>query len=789
MPTIVASVPAPGGSGRNKLRRAEAAGLALAPEGRLGAAEFAAYGAAAGGLRYVSEPAKTRVGSPAAAARAVAALQEAGFAVRATDAIAMARLAAGAAELGGGSAEAEALLVAREAALAGLGRSLRPYQRDGALWLLRTPAGILADDMGLGKTVQALAAIGRRAVVFCPASAKGVWRREAAAWRPDLRATVIEGTRSGPGDGPSCAAGAPEGASGARGGDSAASRDRPAPTPPEAFRAPPKARAADRLGTDGLGPRPRPVPGRRECAAPLPEGCGGLGGEAAGGPASAPAPAPAWASPEWEFPEGGGRPIPPAFHEDRGADRAAGSFRWPAEGELVIVNYDVVRPEDVEAAGPAPSGTALLADEAHALTNAGALRSRAFREAAKAVARSRGQRWAITATPIGNRPLELRALLEAVGAFKSAFPSWVAFEAAFGGAVRSAEAEPSPEAAIALARVAMRRTKAEVARDLPPMIVAERRVRLAGASAEAAAELERALRPAVERALAAARGEAELREELERALRSASDIGEISAARRALALAKLPAAIELLEEAEAEGRPIVFASAHREPVEAVGSRPGWGIIAGGTPAEEREALVARFQAEGEARRARGGFGFLPGELRGIALTLRAGGEAITLTAAADMVCADLDWNPSKNEQLFARIHRIGQDRPCTVTLLRGDAWIEDRQAELLALKARMIRAVVAPVEALGGRPPPVPDLAAVARPAPPRLVPGGELLARAAAVAPALGPRSFAAWLVGFAASHGGRVPAEQRGRPLSDLVAASEAEARALENKSTGGA
>jgi len=50
--------------------------------------------------------------------------------------------------------------------------------------------------MGLGKTMQVLLAMGDRGLVFCPASVKGVWAREAARWRPDLTVVVCEGRGS-----------------------------------------------------------------------------------------------------------------------------------------------------------------------------------------------------------------------------------------------------------------------------------------------------------------------------------------------------------------------------------------------------------------------------------------------------------------------------------------------------------------------------------------------------------------------------------------------------------------
>ena len=73
---------------------------------------------------------------------------------------------------------------------------LRPYQRDGFVWLSRLAewgvGAVLADDMGLGKTVQALAVLLARAergpaLVVAPTSVSFNWLREAARFAPTLR--------------------------------------------------------------------------------------------------------------------------------------------------------------------------------------------------------------------------------------------------------------------------------------------------------------------------------------------------------------------------------------------------------------------------------------------------------------------------------------------------------------------------------------------------------------------------------------------------------------------------
>lgn len=83
---------------------------------------------------------------------------------------------------------------------------LRPYQRRGVawLWFLRRfgLGACLADDMGLGKTPQTIAwllharqqhAVDGPALVICPTSVVGNWRREAQRFAPELRVLLHHG--------------------------------------------------------------------------------------------------------------------------------------------------------------------------------------------------------------------------------------------------------------------------------------------------------------------------------------------------------------------------------------------------------------------------------------------------------------------------------------------------------------------------------------------------------------------------------------------------------------------
>lgn len=93
---------------------------------------------------------------------------------------------------------ASARLEAAEAVLAARGLNLYGFQRGGVKWLASRTGALLADEMGLGKTIQTLVSLPENmpVLVVAPAVAKGVWARECARWRPDLRVSVLSGRNS-----------------------------------------------------------------------------------------------------------------------------------------------------------------------------------------------------------------------------------------------------------------------------------------------------------------------------------------------------------------------------------------------------------------------------------------------------------------------------------------------------------------------------------------------------------------------------------------------------------------
>lgn len=351
--------------------------------------------------------------------------------------------------------------------------------------------------------------------------------------------------------------------------------------------------------------------------------------------------------------------------------RGRGSWRWPLAGEIVVLNYEIL-PDD---AGDAKRPTVVIADEAHALKSSKAQRTQRFRAIAKTARLAGGRTWLLTGTPILNRPDELWSLLVAAALERESFGDWPSFCRAFGavkGGFGMVWGRPRPGVEEKIRRVLLKRKRAEVLPQLPRKFHTSVEVEILPSARREIDAIEAALREkGID--LTAAIDEANL------TANQSAAFEEIARLRRVLATAKIPALLETVEEFEAAGQPVVVFSAHVDPVEMVGRRPGWAVIRGGVSPEERTRIEDAFQR---------------GELKGVALTVKAGGVAITLTRAASVIFADLEWTPALNAQAEDRVARIGQTRGVAVTRLVADHEIDRKVTALLAKKQALIEASV-----------------------------------------------------------------------------------------------
>lgn len=388
------------------------------------------------------------------------------------------------------------------------------------------------------------------------------------------------------------------------------------------------------------------------------------------------------------------------FYQSFVYDGRGGFDRWPNHAEVAIGSYEALG----DAPPPdCPDGVWAIIDEAHNFKNERIARYRKWIPVRDVLLRRTGTILTLTGTPLVNDDLgELWAILQLQRLGEREFGSKRFF--------LQLATERSAEFATRLKNVMLRRLKVEVLADLPPKIPTTVRCSITleerRALDQALAEL---VEVAVERAVERERKQAVLERDLdpaalERRLQRAADKARshaetaidlafdgtlrppfelISRVKSILALAKIRTSLAKIQELEeialqdAEGRwvhPIIFFSAHVEPVRQVGSRLGWAMLTGETSIAERGRLVSRFQA---------------GELLGLALTIKAGGEGLNLQRSDRIVRNDREWTPAANNQSTGRAWRYGQTEPVQVFDVLADHLLDERILERNAEKEAM----------------------------------------------------------------------------------------------------
>jgi len=348
------------------------------------------------------------------------------------------------------------------------------------------------------------------------------------------------------------------------------------------------------------------------------------------------------------------------------------------KSDVVIASYGVLVRDAAQLAA-VRFATAVF-DEAQALKNHTTQRARAARTIDAEF------RIALSGTPFENHLGELWSLFAIV--FPGLLGSWDQFRERYAIPI---ERHGDPDARAALARVLspflLRRTKREVARELPARTEIEIPVALS--------DDERALYEDARLAAVAelARKGAGMRDERRRfqvlaaitRLRLLASHPRLYDPTSAIASSKLARAVELLEELRAAGhRALVFSqfTSHLALVRPALEQAGFDLLYldGATPARERKRLVAEFQAgRGDA--------FL--------ISLKAGGQGINLTGADYVLHLDPWWNPAVEDQATDRAHRIGQLQPVTVYRLISRATIEERILALHRDKRALVEGVLA----------------------------------------------------------------------------------------------
>ncbi len=345
--------------------------------------------------------------------------------------------------------------------------------------------------------------------------------------------------------------------------------------------------------------------------------------------------------------------------------------------DVVIVSYGLLV-RDAELLADTTFAT-LVIDEAQALKNANTRRAKAARKLDAKF------RIALSGTPFENHLGELWSLFAII--FPGLLGSWEQFRERYAGPIERAK---DPDARAALARVLrpflLRRTKQEVARELPSRTEIEVPVALSKEEWEMYEDARLAAVAEVDRQGKGVRDEQrrfQILAALTR-LRLLASHPRLYDGRSEIASSKLRRLLELCDELRAEGhRALVFSqfTSHLALVRAALDQAGYTslYLDGSTPARERQGLIERFQA---------------GEADLFLLSLKAGGTGINLTAADYVIHLDPWWNPAVEDQATDRAHRIGQTRPVTVYRLIARGTIEQQILAMHGDKRALVAGVL-----------------------------------------------------------------------------------------------
>lgn len=152
-----------------------------------------------------------------------------------------------------------------------------------------------------------------------------------------------------------------------------------------------------------------------------------------------------------------------------------------------------------------------------------------------------------------------------------------------------------------------------------------------------------------------------------------------SSAKAKSALLKAPFTAEYAKNLNEKGLgPIVIYTDHVKSCELMAQKLDCPFIHGAVNTTKRNQYIKELQA---------------GKLDYLVITIGAGAEGLTLTKSNQMILNDLNWIPTKNDQVLHRIKRIGQLKTAFFHFMIGS--IQDKKiAENLKKKMRVIRELV-----------------------------------------------------------------------------------------------
>jgi SWI/SNF-related matrix-associated actin-dependent regulator of chromatin subfamily A-like protein 1 len=138
----------------------------------------------------------------------------------------------------------------------------------------------------------------------------------------------------------------------------------------------------------------------------------------------------------------------------------------------------------------------------------------------------------------------------------------------------------------------------------------------------------------------------------------------------------------IAEEIDEDGKKIVVFAHHREALATLAkalTRFNPAVIHGDVPQGRRQAEIDRFQTDPECKVFIG--------------QITAAGASINLQAASKVIFVEMSWVPGENEQAYARVYRMGQDKSVWVRFVYLPDSVDEAVSRALARKVVMIEGV------------------------------------------------------------------------------------------------
>ena len=351
----------------------------------------------------------------------------------------------------------------------------------------------------------------------------------------------------------------------------------------------------------------------------------------------------------------------------------------------IVINYDILGKNAgwLTEWGESDCLGTLILDEVHYIKGQSIRAKAALQVAAQAP-----RVYALTGTPILNRPIEFFNTLRAIGhpltqghpPSKARKDYAVRYCNAFlrrMGPYRfwdESGASNLDELQAFVQPWMLRRKKAEVL-DLPPKIVTTLDVEL---SKDDRARYESAWQDYVQWVA----NHPELGKDLGNVL-MAQQLVELQKLKQVCSLAKVPRIAADVRNAIEQGEKVIVFSQYTETIHQLAQelrKEGVVTLTGADDQNARQRAVDAFQGTDS--------------VKVFVANLKAGGVGLTLTAATIVMFADMDWSPEQHAQAEDRAHRIGQGGTVNVYYYVTTGTIEEDIVRILEAKKEIIKALV-----------------------------------------------------------------------------------------------